>query len=457
MLRTGKITRFAVYVYQNYKYRFLFCVCIRNLKIVFTTKQTTMKFNHQNLIDCDNNGDNSDGCNSLIMIDTIKFSKHVHFSLNAIYYWIISSIILIQYVNIIESKSRIPDMCENESVDSAVRIRFEDHFERYFLSNGHYYWLYNLDEQSPNERIALRIPYNFEPDVAIVKDTSQCSKGYRSILLIQMKITSNRQAEWFQLEMKINRWNSTTPIFWNEIQKIANCDLEKEICTATDPYFMTMAFDFKRKLDGAFGVIGDIAYFIQGDKVFKVLYKNQCIDNPYAQVIAYPGLSIGTTTTAALVEPGLNDTIDIILFDRDLHYRLANQENLADVHFTQNIAEPSNWQPNNPYYFKTCQHPNIMLGLNTFVQDLFTDSKRHYYLRRIIFAIFFICLICIFLLAILLLIRNNRNQKKKQSDHKQVAEKETQPKELEACLQINVDTETGKMNGNSLTVLQTNC
>ncbi|OTF83480.1 hypothetical protein BLA29_004272 [Euroglyphus maynei] len=365
------------------------------------------------------------------MTDSTKFFKQS--SSIAIYYWIISLIILIQHVSVVKPDNHIPDMCEHKTVDSAVRIRFEDHFERYFLTNGHYYWLYDRDEQSPNERIALRIPYNFEPDVAIVKDTSECSKGYRSVLLIQMRITSNRQAEWFQLEMQINRWNSTTPIFWNEIQKIANCDLRKEICTATDPYFMTMAFDFKRKLDGAFGVIGNIAYFIQDDKVFKV--------------IAYPGLSIGTTTTAALTEPGLNDTIDIILFDHDVHYRIDSQENLADVQFSQNIAEPANWRPNNPYYFKTCQNLNIMLSLNTFFQDLFTGSKRYYYLRRILFAIFFLIFIGIFIMAIFLTIRNNRQRK-------QIVEKETQPKELESC--HDLDVETNKTNGNAKTISQAN-
>ncbi|XP_046913312.2 uncharacterized protein LOC124494188 [Dermatophagoides farinae] len=407
-----------------------------------------MNFNHQNSINCDIDRKSM----MMMMYDSSKCSKYIHFTPIAIYYYlIISCIILIQHVHTIES-DRIPDMCEHESVYSAARIRFDDHFERYFLSNGHYYWLYNLNEQPPNEQMALKIPYNFEPDIAIVKDISKCSpNGYRSLLLIQMKITPNRQAEWFQLEMKINRWNSTTPIFWNEIQKIANCDLKTEICTATDSYFMTMAFDFKRKLDGAFGVIGDIAYFIQGDKVFKVLYKNQCIDNPYAQVIAYPGVFIGTTTTAALVEPGINDTIDVILFDHDVHYRIAGQESLADIQFTKNIAEPSYWRSNNPDYFKTCQHPNIMLGLNTFFQDLFTGSKRHYYLRRIILSIFFIIFIGIFLLAILLFIRNNRNQQQKHREGKQIVEKETQPKELEACLETNVNTaDTGKTNGNAM-------
>lgn len=29
-------------------------------------------------------------------------------------------------------------------------------------------------------------------------------------------------------------------------------------------YFATMSFDFKRKLDAAFGALGETAYFIQG-------------------------------------------------------------------------------------------------------------------------------------------------------------------------------------------------
>lgn len=77
-------------------------------------------------------------------------------------------------------------------------------------------------------------------------------------------IPKSNEAEWFTLEMKIGHWNSSNPITWNPVNKIAHCDLKTETCTTTDTYFTTMSFDFKKKLDSAFGTIGDLAYFIQG-------------------------------------------------------------------------------------------------------------------------------------------------------------------------------------------------
>ena len=66
--------------------------------------------------------------------------------------------------------------------------------------------------------------------------------------------------------MKIGNWsdNETGPIFWSQVNKIAHCDLDALVCTTNDNYFTTMSFDFKTKLNAAFGTIGKTAYFIQG-------------------------------------------------------------------------------------------------------------------------------------------------------------------------------------------------
>lgn len=74
------------------------------------------------------------------------------------------------------------------------------------------------------------------------------------------------EAEWLTLEMKIGNWsaNQTEPKIWGQVNKIAQCDLEAQLCTVTDNYFAAMSFDFKQKLNSAFGTIGETAYFVQG-------------------------------------------------------------------------------------------------------------------------------------------------------------------------------------------------
>lgn len=79
-------------------------------------------------------------------------------------------------------------------------------------------------------------------------------------------IEDSTDAKWLTLELKIGKWadNRTEPEHWEKVNEIARCDLSANVCTTTDNYFTTMSFDFKSKLDSAFGTIGHNAYFIQG-------------------------------------------------------------------------------------------------------------------------------------------------------------------------------------------------
>lgn len=98
------------------------------------------------------------------------------------------------------------------------------------------------------------------------------------------------EVEWLTLEVNLGDWWSATEkingtdqavadpqLHWGTISKIAQCDIVEAICFKTSggkdrltDYFATMSFDFKRKLDSAFGTLGETAYFVQG--MFALLY-----------------------------------------------------------------------------------------------------------------------------------------------------------------------------------------
>lgn len=94
-------------------------------------------------------------------------------------------VVLIIGVTSIAESTR-PDLCNRSPVESATHLVFNDGVERYLITSGHYYWLLNLTDEKPTSQNAKRIPYNFRPDVALLKDTRTCSKGYLSVMLIQV-------------------------------------------------------------------------------------------------------------------------------------------------------------------------------------------------------------------------------------------------------------------------------
>ena len=79
-------------------------------------------------------------------------------------------------------------------------------------------------------------------------------------------ITGSNEEEWLTMEYTIGEWgqNGTDSGVWNEPSRVARCSLDSKVCSTSDNYFATMNFDFKKPLDAAFGVIGQMAFFIQG-------------------------------------------------------------------------------------------------------------------------------------------------------------------------------------------------
>ena len=80
---------------------------------------------------------------------------------------------------------------------------------------------------------------------------------------------NGKDAEW----NKIEGWIEGEDLNWSTMEKVAYCDLNSEICTTKDNYFTTLGLDWKRKLDSAFGVIGETAFFIQGKIPFNFSFK----------------------------------------------------------------------------------------------------------------------------------------------------------------------------------------
>ena len=80
----------------------------------------------------------------------------------------------------------VADMCDNGAVETAAHLVFQDGVERYFISNGPYYWFLNATEDIPDAQSAYKIPYSFKPDVAILKNTRECLSGHLSLMLIQV-------------------------------------------------------------------------------------------------------------------------------------------------------------------------------------------------------------------------------------------------------------------------------
>lgn len=350
--------------------------------------------------------------------------------------------------------SNVADVCDSAPVETAAHLIFNDGVERKFISNGPYYWFINVTDELPDARSALKIPYDFRPDVAVLKDTRNCRGGNLSLLLIQMKRErKTNEAEWLTLEMRIGNWydNETGPIFWSQVNKIGHCELDVQICTTTDNYFATMSFDFKKKLDSAFGTIGDVAYFIQGTKIYKVVYKDQCISNPYKQVLAYSGVEIGTTTTAALSSQTVNGT-NVIIFDHDVHVRLSNVD-LDDITIGNDasLSDISRWKENANYFFRKC--PLIESTFSFLLVDVFSSSKRHYYKKRIVLITLSVILACIFAIIMAIVFFNMLHRSKDGSKGR------TKNNELDTKLGTDVDIklDNGENGEQEKTLLQTSC
>ncbi|UXI15814.1 elongation of very long chain fatty acids protein 6 [Sarcoptes scabiei] len=332
--------------------------------------------------------------------------------------WLWLVLIIVDFESRSAWAQTVPNICQHEIIDSAALITFADGVQRYFLTHNSFYWLLDVENEIPDQEQASKIPYDFVPDVAILKDTRGCPDGYLSLLLIQTRvIAGSSEIEWLGLEMNIGHLNSHRPISWNEVNKIAHCDLRTETCTTTDISFATMSFDFKTKLQSAFGTIGKTAYFIQDHKMFKVSYKTKCISNPYIEVIAYPGVMLETATTAALSESNENSSV-VLLFDREMHFRM-NISNLDNIQFEKkNLINMSNWHLNNENFFKLCPSDNLRL----MIADAFSNSKRFERFRQITTILLIVMLISV-VLIIFLFVGRKRLKRKRPRRKANVADK----------------------------------
>lgn len=170
--------------------------------------------------------------------------------------------------------------------------------------------------------------------------------------------------------------------------------------------------------------------------MYKVLYKNQCVHNPYTDVISYPGVFIGTSITAGL-STNDNDTVNIILFDKDVHF-VQKSKNFYDIKFSSDIAEPSNWKTNDNDFFQTCKNTNVLTLL---LQDIFSGSKRHYRLRRIA-AITLVTIFTSLLFITIIIFIWNFHLKPNKSKSKENHENKTETRSVETLEQEKSPNDT---------------
>lgn len=179
------------------------------------------------------------------------------------YYMLLGLIALSLPSALYTSPTPSSDLCTSrDSVDSAAKVLLTNGIEKLFLSSGKHYWLVDPETERPEANASMLLPYDFEPDVAIEKDTSECRYGSRSLLLIRFahdRITGT--IEWFGLAGEPNAQDIT----WGSVVRLAKCEPDVKSCIIDENYLTMARFDFKRKLDAAFGTIGKVVYFIQGN------------------------------------------------------------------------------------------------------------------------------------------------------------------------------------------------
>lgn len=194
--------------------------------------------------------------------------------------------------------------------------------------------------------------------------------------------------------------------------------------------------------------------------MFKVVYKTECITyfNLYNEVVAYPGINIGTTTTAAFSVPS-KDNVTIVLIDKDMHLKLV-ENNIANVTFSRNsILKLFNWQDSIPNLLHKC--PDLGFDLALFLKDIFTGSKQHYNYRNASLAILALIFICAMLLLLVILAcfgRRRRNQKEARIEMDDNSETNgEQLIEKGAVIQLKPAESSAKNGDQQKTLLQTSC
>ena len=105
---------------------------------------------------------------------------------------VISIVILSNGINCDE-----PDLCYGSAITAIEKVVFRDDVERYFVSSGRYYWFLNETKDLPTSETASQLPYGFNPDVALIRDTGGCPGGQYSLLLIQVWLAHPHHSLYF--------------------------------------------------------------------------------------------------------------------------------------------------------------------------------------------------------------------------------------------------------------------
>lgn len=181
--------------------------------------------------------------------------------------------------------------------------------------------------------------------------------------------------------------------------------------------------------------------------MFKVFYKNQCITNFYQEVIAYPAVPIGSTTTGAL---SIRSDNYIVFFDNDVHIALSNQS-LEDASFSDKLADIGQWQEN-ALFFKQC--PVMESTFSFLFMDVFSNSKRHHVKKQIILITSAAILAAIILLVLVIVVYNKLAKSRKGKD--QPSNREANEEQLiEQPLDVQIkSSDNGEQHK---TLLQTSC
>ncbi|XP_054160148.1 uncharacterized protein LOC128958332 isoform X2 [Oppia nitens] len=312
---------------------------------------------------------------------------------------VISAIVLWLHLTVVTCDK--PDVCYGSPVTAIERVIFSDEVERYFVASGRYYWFINQTNDLPIAESGRQLPYAFEPDVALLRDTTQCPGGRYSLLLIQKRhIPGTSEEEWLTMDYLIGEWgqNGSDSGVWTEPSRIARCSLDSKVCSTSDNYFATMNFNFKRSLDAAFGVVGHNAYFIQDSIIYNVSYRTPCVENPYTQVFAQPPKPLSTQISA--VTTG-SDEGQVILFDREFYNLLPNGLNITD-----DDLNDDNWSQSPHNFFTEC--PLLETSFSSILFGLFTDSRSSSLtgaVLTVIIAIFLLVIISVLALIIWMSLR----------------------------------------------------
>lgn len=187
--------------------------------------------------------------------------------------------------------------------------------------------------------------------------------------------------------------------------------------------------------------------------MFKVVYQTECISNLYNEVVAYPGVDIFTTTTAALSQQHENN-LTIVLFDYDVHLAIVEPSIINVTLSMESNNNSVDWKVNAHYLFERC--PLTGISLAYLLQNIFTGSKRHYRPNEIILmASSMLIMVLMFIILAVIVVSYWR---KKDNDNEELDNtSETNDEQLidkDNQVQVKSQCQNGEQ---QKTLLQTSC